>query len=177
MNLGFKIKEKRLLLCLTQEELANRCELTKGYISQLENDKVSPSIETLEIILEVLGTSLSEFFKDKSEDNIVYTQEEQYDKEFIGYTQTWLVPNSQERTMEPIYVVLEPHSETFHDYPHQGEEFGYVIEGEIQIVYGDSVKCLKAMESFYFISNKEHYIMNKTDNKAKIIWVSCPPNF
>ncbi|MDE6656117.1 MAG: helix-turn-helix domain-containing protein, partial [Anaeroplasmataceae bacterium] len=45
MNLGLKIKEKRTLLMLTQEELANRCELTKGYISQLENNKVSPSIE------------------------------------------------------------------------------------------------------------------------------------
>ena len=62
MNLGLKIKEKRTLLMLTQEELANRCELTKGYISQLENNKVSPSIETLEIILEVLGTNFYYFF-------------------------------------------------------------------------------------------------------------------
>ena len=52
MNLGNRIKERRTLLMLTQEELANRCELTKGYISQLENNKVSPSIETLEIILD-----------------------------------------------------------------------------------------------------------------------------
>ena len=79
--------------------------------------------------------------------------------------------------MEPIYVVIEPHSETFHDYPHHGEEFGYVIEGEIEIVYGDSIKCCKAMESFYFISNKEHYIKNNSENIAKIIWVSSPPNF
>ena len=67
MNLGKKIKDKRTLLSLTQEELANRCELTKGYISQLENNKVSPSIETLEIILEVLGTNLSDFFKNDDE--------------------------------------------------------------------------------------------------------------
>jgi len=177
MNLGFKIREKRMLLSLTQEELANRCELTKGYISQLENDKVSPSIETLEIILEVLGTTLSEFFYQKTEANIVFTQEEQYDKEFLGYTQTWLVPNSQEQSMEPIFISLERHSETFHDYPHQGEEFGYVIEGEIEVVYGDSVKLCRQMESFYFISNKEHYIKNTKDKVAKIIWVSCPPNF
>ena len=65
MNLGNKIKERRVLLQLTQQELANRCELTKGYISQLENDSVSPSLETLEIILDVLGISLSEFFKMK----------------------------------------------------------------------------------------------------------------
>ncbi len=67
MNLGNRIKERRTLLMLTQEELANRCELTKGYISQLENNKVSPSIETLEIILDVLGTNFSDFFHEDKE--------------------------------------------------------------------------------------------------------------
>ena len=68
MELGEKIKQRRTLLMLTQEELANRCELTKGYISQLENDKVSPSIETLSHILEVLGTNLSDFFYEEKEE-------------------------------------------------------------------------------------------------------------
>ena len=82
---------------LTQEELANRCELTKGYISQLENDKVSPSIETLVHILEVLGTNLSEFFHEDKIEQIVYDEQVHYEKEFDGYLQTWLVPSSQEK--------------------------------------------------------------------------------
>mgnify|MGYP002509174124 CR=1 FL=1 len=56
------VKELRLKNSLTQEELADRCELTKGYISQLENDLTSPSITTLKDILTALGCSLSEFF-------------------------------------------------------------------------------------------------------------------
>ncbi len=177
-NLGNKIKEKRKLLMLTQQELANRCELTKGYISQLENDMVSPSLETLEIILEVLGTSLSEFFKEEDDSkNIVFSKEEQYDKEFDNYLQTWLVPSAQQHLMEPIYVELEPNSETNHDYPHSGEEFGYVIEGEITIIYGKKTQVCNKGESFYFVSNKEHYIKNNSNTKAIIIWVSCPPNF
>lgn len=177
MNLGLKIKERRTLLQLTQEELANRCELTKGYISQIENDKVSPSIETLGLILEVLGTTFSEFFKEKKDENFIFTAHEQYDKEFIGYLQSWLVPASQDHAMEPIYVSLEPGAETFHDYPHNGEEFGYVIEGEIIVVYGECEKVCKADESFYFTSDKEHYIKNNSSSVAKVIWVSCPPNF
>lgn len=177
MNLGLKIKERRKLLSLTQEELGNRCELSKGYISQLENDKVSPSIETLELILEVLGTTFSEFFMEKTTPNIIFTQEEQYEKEFEGYNQTWLVPTAQEHAMEPIYIEIKPNSETFLDYPHQGEEFGYVIEGEIIVIYGDSEKLCKEGESFYFVSNKEHYIKNSSKTTAKILWVSCPPNF
>ena len=62
MEIGIKIKEMRLKKQLTQEELADRCELTKGYISQIENDLTSPSIATLKDILQVLGSSLSDFF-------------------------------------------------------------------------------------------------------------------
>ena len=64
MDFGEKIKQMRTLLNLTQEELANRCELTKSYISQLENNKTSPSLATLEVILEVLGTNFSDFFSE-----------------------------------------------------------------------------------------------------------------
>ncbi|MBR6072455.1 MAG: cupin domain-containing protein [Acholeplasmatales bacterium] len=177
MKVGNKIKERRKLLQLTQQELANRCELTKGYISQLESDSVSPSLETLEIILEVLGMNLSDFFKDDNNHKIIFTKEEQYQKQFDNYLQTWLVPTSQEHVMEPICVELHELGETFHDYPHTGEEFGYVIEGEILVIYGDEVLTCKSGESFYFISNKNHYIKNNSDSIAKVIWVSCPPNF
>ena len=59
MNLGKKIKQMRNQKGLTQEELADRCELTKGYISQLENNLNSPSIATLTDILAALGSDLS----------------------------------------------------------------------------------------------------------------------
>ena len=176
-NLGNKLKEKRKLLMLTQQELANRCELTKGYISQLENNMVSPSLETLEIILEVLGTTLSDFFKDNSNKEIIFNKDEQYDKKFDSYLQTWLVPTAQEHQMEPILVMIDPNGETYHDYPHTGEEFGYVIDGEVIVCYGDVTRICKKGESFYFVSNKQHYLRNESDSVAKVLWVSCPPNF
>ena len=61
-EIGRKIRAMRLRLGLTQEELAARTELTKGFISQLENDVTSPSIATLMDILEALGTDISTFF-------------------------------------------------------------------------------------------------------------------
>ena len=70
MNLGKKIKQMRNQKGLTQEELADRCELTKGYISQLENNLNSPSIATLTDILSALGSNLSEFFQEETEENI-----------------------------------------------------------------------------------------------------------
>ena len=57
MNIGEKIKELRVRSGLTQEELADRAELSKGFISQLERDNTSPSITTLLDILQCLGTT------------------------------------------------------------------------------------------------------------------------
>ena len=73
MKLGKKIKDLRIKYNLTQEELANRLELSKGFISQLENDLTEPSVSTLEDIVHALGTNLSDFFKeDKQKEQIKY---------------------------------------------------------------------------------------------------------
>ena len=64
MNIGQKVRELRIAKNLTQEELADRSELSKGFISQLERDLTSPSIATLVDILQCLGTNLNEFFSD-----------------------------------------------------------------------------------------------------------------
>ena len=74
MELGKKIKELRNKQGLTQEELADRAELSKGFISQLERDMTSPSIATLEDLLQCLGTTLGEFFmEEQEEEQIVFT--------------------------------------------------------------------------------------------------------
>ena len=177
MEIGKKIKEKRILLGLTQEELANRCELTKGYISQLENDKTDPSIETLKIILDALGFSFSSFFKDDENIQIKFSEEEQLDKDYGEYIQSWLVPSAQSLKMEPIYVILRKNGKTDIDYPHPGEEFGYVIDGQIKLFYGDEEVIINKGESFYIKTNKKHYIKNIGQTDATVIWVSCPPNF
>ena len=134
MKIGKKIKELRTLCDLTQEELANRTELTKGYISQLENDLTEPSISTLDDILKALGTNLGEFFSGENVNQIVFKNNYYFQKEENGYNITWLVPNAQKNEMEPILITLSPNSETQIDYPHEGQEFGYVLEGELLLI-------------------------------------------
>ena len=72
MEIGNKIKDLRVQKGLTQEELADRAELSKGFISQLERDLTSPSIATLIDLLQVLGTTPKDFFDDESENQIVF---------------------------------------------------------------------------------------------------------
>lgn len=177
MDFGIKLKQLRLQCGLTQEELADRCELTKGYISQLENNLTSPSIATLTDILAVLGSDLKSFFDEDTEEKIVFDENDFFEKEDDGELITWLVPNSLKNEMEPILLTLQPNVSTTVDMPHEGEEFGYMLSGEAILHIGKKSYSIKKGNSFYFTSNKRHFIENKSGEVATILWVSSPPTF
>ena len=104
MEIGKKIKELRIAKQLTQEELADRCELSKGFISQLERDLTSPSIATLMDILQCLGTNLNEFFCEDPEEQVVFSDADYFRKvdPDLKNTVEWIIPNAQRNMMEPI---------------------------------------------------------------------------
>lgn len=177
MEIGPKIKDLRLKSQLTQEELADRCELTKGYISQLENDLTSPSIATLVDILNSLGSSLSEFFMDSAAEQIVFKESDRFEKKNDDNTIKWLVPSAQKNAMEPILMIINEGGTSGKDLPHEGEEFGLVLKGSVSVFIGKKEYKAAEGDAFYFRSSKTHYIKNIGKSEAKIIWVSCPPNF
>ena len=80
MEIGKKIRELRMWKGLTQEELADRSELSKGFISQLENDVTSPSIATLVDVLTCLGTDLKTFFGEEQDNQVVFCEEDYFVK-------------------------------------------------------------------------------------------------
>ena len=177
MEIGSKLKELRVLKGLTQEELADRAELSKGFISQLERDLTSPSIATLMDILQCLGTTIGDFFTETPDEQIVFGKQdyfEKYDAELKNEIK-WIIPNAQKNMMEPIMLTLEAGGSTYPDNPHEGEEFGYILQGSISIHIGSKIYKAKRGESFYFTPDKKHYLTSKTG--ASLIWVSSPPSF
>ncbi|HIR67089.1 MAG TPA: helix-turn-helix transcriptional regulator [Candidatus Coproplasma avicola] len=177
MDIGSKIKRLRLQLNLSQAELADRCELTKGYISQLENDVTSPSIATLMDILDALGTDLADFFKKEDDERIVFSAEDFIEKREDGMLLKWIIPNAQKNEMEPVMVELMAGASTSLDFPHDGEEFGYVLEGRVRIELGKRNYVCKKGETFYYTADKSHRITNCGKSNAKFLWISTPPNF
>lgn len=177
MDIGQKIKQLRILKGLTQEELADRAELSKGFISQLERDLTSPSIATLMDILQCLGTTVGEFFNETKEEQVVFSHEDYFEKTDTELLNTieWIIPNAQKNRMEPIRLKLEAGGSTYPDNPHEGEEFGYILSGNITLHIGSKSYKLKKGESFYFTADKQHYITSKAG--ATLIWVSSPPSF
>ncbi len=179
MNIGDKIKQLRVKNGLTQEELANRCELSKGFISQLERDLTSPSIATLMDILESLGTNLKDFFNETVNEKVVFKKDDVFVKEDseLGYEIRWLVSNAQKNMMEPILITISHNGSSEIDNPHDGEEFGYVVSGAITVCLGNNKFKVKKGESFYFKPSSPHKITNAAKNDSVVLWVSSPPNF
>lgn len=179
MNIGEKIKELRVLNGLTQQELADRCELSKGFISQVERDLTSPSIATFMDILESLGTNLKDFFDEQVDEKIAFKKEDVFisENKELNHTIYWIIPNAQKNKMEPIILELPTGGRSKEEDPHDGEEFGYVLAGSINIHLGNKVHRVKKGESFYFNPTMTHYITNEWKAKAAVLWVATPPSF
>lgn len=179
MEIGKKIKRLRQEKYLTQDELASRCELSKGFISQVERNLTSPSIANLADILEGLGTNLKDFFSDDDDEKIVFDENDAFEltDSKLKYKVEWIIPNAQKNQMEPILLTLEEGGRYKEEIAHDGQEFGYILKGEILIHLGDKVHKAKKGEAFYYSSGKNHYLSNCGKGSAKILWVSNPPSF
>ena len=179
MKIGNKIRRLRLQRGLPQSELADRCELSKSFISLLERDLTSPSLDTLSDLLETLGSDLPSFFA-KADEKIVFGAEDIFvkeDAEGMRGMIKWLIPSAQKNQMEPILVEMAPGGETDEDDPHEGEEFGYVLAGTLRIVLGDRTERVRRDESFYFRPSAPHKLVNAGKSPCRVLWVSTPPSF
>lgn len=177
MDIGKKLKELRLQNDLTLVDLASRCELTKGFLSQVEHNLTTPSIATLEDIVEALGTNLSEFFREEEEPQIAFSVQDFFVDEKDEYKIEWVIPNAQKNQMEPILLTLHSHERSVELSSHHGEEFGYVLKGNVTLVRGNKKYKMKAQETFYLDGSKSHYLYNHGSGDAKVLWITTPPMF
>ncbi len=177
MDIGQRIRQLRIKNNLTQEELASRCELTKGFLSQLENGIATPSLPALMDIVEALGTSMSTFFREEEEVQVCFDKDDFFVDERDGYKITWVVPNAQKNTMEPIIMDIQPGCTSQIMDPHEGEEFCYVISGKITLVIGEREYIVRKGNTFYINGDKEHFLRNDSGHSAQVLWICTPPLF
>lgn len=177
MEIGKKLKALRVKNRLTLDELASRSEVTKGFLSQLERDLTSPNIVTLENILEALGTTLPEFFSQPKKEQIVFGKNDFFVDERENETIHWIVPNAQKNEMEPILLTIHPKQKTSLMKTHEGQEFGYVLKGKVELVMDEDIHIVKAKETFYCSGNTSHYIYNPTNKDVQLLWITTPPLF
>lgn len=178
MKIGERLRNLRESSNLTQEELADRANLTKGFISQIERDLTSISLDSLFQILGALDENISDFFREASQEKIAYREKDRVaiEKERIQRFEL-LVPGSTNRRLEPILLTLRQGQATPKERPHDGEEFGYVLQGRVTLRFGREILKLKKGECFYISAEKEHWLQNTSSRTAIVLWITSPPYF
>ena len=180
-EIGKKIKAFRVENKMTLKQLAQRAECTDAYLSQLERGHVNPSIMMLKKIASALQMKLVDFFLEPQieEDDVVLKEGERVNIDFKqGDAKIQMMVRSiQNKRMQPFYTTIEPGGGSKGSYSHIGEEFGIVLQGELEINLNGKSYRVKKNESFYFLSQEPHSWTNSGKRKTIVIWVVSPPTF
>jgi transcriptional regulator with XRE-family HTH domain len=175
VEIGSRIKSLRLKKGLTQEELGERTDLTKGHISQLERNLNSPSIETLFALLEVLGTTPKDFFDEpKKNVQVVYSTDNQtiYTDDEMKYSIRWLVPRSNENDMEPVHITFHAQGEFKKFEPSLAETFIYVLKGKVAVIIGNTQHIASKGDAVYYDASEHHCLSNASNGTSEILLVA-----
>jgi len=176
LEIGQKIKALRLASELTQSELAARARLTKGFISQVERDQTSISLDSLLDILDALGSTITEFFGDLGRPRKVFSPKERVSVTEKGIEKfEILVAGSTNNLMDPIVIKMAPGESLPEEGPHAGEEFGYILSGTMTLIIGKKSFKVPPRHCFYFEADEKHQFVNRGKASVSILWVTSPP--
>jgi len=154
---------------------------TKSYMSMIENSKAVPSLSTLRDIATCLGITIADFFEEETNNNSEIARETfQFEKDAKiihskknDYNLYLLIQNPAFK-MKTYIVELLPFGGYAQELRHEGQEQGFVLEGQISLYLDNKEHVLNKGDYFYFYSYKKHKVTNKSEEKAKIYWVYLP---
>jgi transcriptional regulator with XRE-family HTH domain/KaiC/GvpD/RAD55 family RecA-like ATPase len=183
-NLGDKIRTLRKKTGMTQKELAERVGLTPSFISQLEKNLISPSLDSLLKLSEKLNTQPVYFLTEDESgplQKMVITPAERQDIRLpalkgLDMKLQLLVSDVLNRRMEPYLLTMkEGASIDGHFYGHKGDEFAYVIEGELEVEIQGEKQILRQGDSLYIGSAFPSKWSNIGKGQVNLLWVLSPP--
>jgi transcriptional regulator with XRE-family HTH domain len=184
INVGGRIKKIRVGKKMTIDDLAGRCDLSKSYVSQIENSKVSPSLRSLEKIADAFEVPMVKFFQSDSVELYVLRQDERQvilfpprdgDSKNSKILKFLSAPNRQ---IEMVIAELPPGYNI--DGPlhyHEGEECHLILEGTVRAIQEDNVVTLDAGDSYHWDGSIPHRIENVGQTTAKMLIASNIPGF
>jgi len=180
IDIGTKIKKLRLARGLRQEDVARMTDLSLSMISQVENNRVSPSIATLKKIAQSLGKKTS-FFLEEEEDTaqpcVVLKKSSRKFWHLSPKIEFYLLtPNlNKEKKIELMWNVIKVRGAMDAPYVHEGEECGVVIQGRLEFTIGNQTCLLEEGDSIYFDASIPHRWRNAGSEDVHVVWAVTPP--
>ena len=180
-SVGARLTALRTDRGLTLQQLADKCELSVSFLSQLERDKVNVSVANLKKIASALEISMASFFGTNNSHGAkgLVTRTVERRKlalAEVGWQIESILPEDATR-MEAFMVRVAPGCQDNTAYPHQGEEFSLVLKGSIRYVVGDESYLLATGDTIYHKSNVPHLWQNMGEEEALVLTVTTPPAF
>ena len=182
LAVGRRIRDLRRGHKLSLETIADRTDLSIGFLSQIERGLSSPSLRVLATLADVLGVGIAALFgaspsADGTSDQVVTRALQRPELKLwrTGVSKQLLSPASADNKLNLFLVHLEPGGSTGDElYTHDGEEAGLVLEGEMMLTVGSETWSLKTGDSFRFASRRPHRFSNPAEDvKAVVLWVNC----
>jgi len=184
-RIGAHLRRARRLKSLRLKDVADLCGVSVSFISKIENNRAVPSLSTLHRIARVLGTSVSALFE--IEEEVMKVVHRPHERPVAGKVQNmveWdgieaeiIVPYAAGRRLEGFVFIMEPGGHSGGVLCHEGEECGYVLVGELELVVGGKTYHLLEGDSFFFHSDIPHAYRNPGKTTARVIWINTPPTF
>ena len=171
---GQKIRKARLKKKITLEQVANDTGCSVDYLKEMESGKAIPPVGTLLQISRALEIDSGALLKEDAaaaEDRV-----RAYKKRTENYAYTTLTPGAEQKHLKAFRVTVDAMKD--HKgvgYQHEGEEFVYVLKGQIEITVGDHVNRLKKDDSLHFNSGIRHKIKNVGKREAELVVVVYAP--
>ena len=178
--MGGKLRHARLMKAMTLKQVSEAARCSESLISKIENGRAYPSLPTLHRIAVSLGTTVAALLASGGDAAaVVFLPAERLAAAINvdGIQLERLFPHQDANLLESTIHRIAAGASNEGAFVHQGEELGYVLEGEIELVVGGKVYLAPSGASFHFRSEIPHGYRNATDQPAKILWVSTPPTF
>lgn len=172
-----RIREARRTRKMTLEKVAAKTGLSKGFLSRVEGCKVSISIAALSRLASALGVPLGEFFDtEEANADIVFVPrgsggEVRGEAPKLPYNYEVLVPRRGARQMQPVMISIYGRHTKFELRRHPGEQFIYMMEGELDYVCGNEDFTLHPGDCLYFNARIPHGPKAKRNQKARYLAV------
>jgi quercetin dioxygenase-like cupin family protein len=178
MDVGKSIRARRRQLDLTLAQLSKRSGLSSAFLSQVERNLAGLSVTSLKQIAQGLEVSMNYFLAIEEPDEPVHSIHSPHFFSINGSNLRYarLGSTTNDRELEPLFVVLPPKyaSEAFH---HAGEEFVFVIKGQITVQVGKKVHHLKAGDTVHYKSGIRHMWRNDSEEEVQVLTINTPPLF
>jgi DNA-binding transcriptional MerR regulator/mannose-6-phosphate isomerase-like protein (cupin superfamily) len=174
--LGARLRQLRIRRGLSLSQVAKAVGISLGFLSAIERSQMSASVSTLRKVARFYKTNILDFF-DPAESNLRLVSPDKRKVLEAGPGVRMELLAWGNTVMEPHLFRIAPHSGSGESYHHEGEEFLYILQGELQISLDDEQYHLQPGDSFYFESATPHSWKNPGRSETWVLWVNTPPTF